>query len=307
MELSIEEIIADLGNTQQPLRNSKLVELSNLSPAQLELFVKEWSSIEQKRRWQIIHRLVELTEENFELNFDSIFRYCLKDQDAEVRSKAIEGLWQSEDISLISLFINLLEQDNSVSAQAAAAMALGKFAMLAELGKLRSCHTTRICQVLLAVIDDKKRSVEVRRRALEAVAPLSLPQVEATIRKGYQGQNHRLKVSAIYAMGKSCSRSWLPVLLRELFSVEAEIRYEAAGACGELGEEEATPYLMKLIDDPDLDVRLAAIQALGKIGGSEAKECLRRCLYNPDEVIRRVAEEALYELEVEENPFTFRV
>ena len=307
MSMPIEDIIADLCDSSQPLSNTKLVELSNLNSEELELWQQVWASIEPKRRRQIIYRLVELAEGNFELDFDSIFRNGLNDPDAEVKSKAIEGLWESEDSSLIGLFVNLLKQDSSESVQASAATALGKFAMLAELNKLRSSHASKVSQALLGVIGDKDRAVEVRRRALEAAAPLSLPRVEKAIEEAYQRHNRQLKISAIYAMGKNCSRSWLPILLRELSSTDAEIRYEAAGACGELGEEAASPYLVKRIDDPDVDVQVAALQALGKIGGGEAKECLQRCLNNPSEVIRQVAEQALGELEAEESTRTFRV
>lgn len=141
MSLPIEETIADLSNCDKPLLSSRLSELSNLRPEELELLNRAWAAIEPKRRRQIIYRLVDLAEDNFELNFDSIFRIYLKDQDAEVRSKAIEGLWESEEPSLINPLINLLEQDISEKVQTAAATALGKFAMLAELKKLRTCHT----------------------------------------------------------------------------------------------------------------------------------------------------------------------
>jgi len=307
MSMPIEDIITDLCDISQPLHNTILVELSNLNSEELELWQRVWKNIEPERRRQIIYRLVELAEGNFELDFDSIFRNCLNAPDAEVRSKAIEGLWESEDSSLIGLFVNLLEQDSSESVQAAAATALGKFAMLAEINKLRSSHASKVSQALLGVIGDKNRMVEVRRRALEAAAPLNISQVEKAIEEAYQSHNHQLKISAIYAMGKNCNPSWLPVLLRELSSDDAEIRYEAAGACGELGEEAASPYLAKRIDDPDVDVQVAALQALGKIGGNEAKEYLRQCLNNPSEVIRQVAEQALCEIEAEESPFTFKV
>jgi len=306
MSLSIEKTIADLADSDKPLLNSRLIELSNLNPEELRFFEQAWAAIEPKRRRQIVYQLVELGEDNFELNFDSLFRNCLKDQDAEVRSKAIEGLWENEEASLINPLVNLLEQDSSEKVQAAAATALGKFAMLAEHKKLRSCHTSKICQVLLTTIGDKSKPIEVRRHALEAAAPLSLPQVRKAIMEAYQSHNPKLRISAIYAMGKNCNYSWLPLLLKELASADAEIRYQAVGACGELGEEEAVPYLIELINDPDIDVQLAAIQALGKIGGSEVKECLEQCLNNPSEVIHQATEQALYELEVGENPFSFR-
>jgi HEAT repeat protein len=307
MSLSIEETIADLAKSDKPLSRSGLTELSNLSSEGVEFLSRMWVSIESKRRQQIIYRLVELAEDNYELNFDSIFKNCLKDQDAEVRSKAIEGLWESEEASLINPLINLLKYDSSEKVRVAAAKVLGKFAMLAEDKKLRSCHTSKLEEALLSMIGDKSKPIDVRRRALEAAAPLSLPQVKRAIMQAYQSHNPRLRASAVYAMGKSCNPSWLPILLKELANADTEIRYEAAGACGELGEEEVVPYLIELISDPDINVQLAAIQALGKIGGSEARECLEECRNNPSEVVQEAAEQALEELKAVEAPFSFEV
>jgi HEAT repeat protein len=304
---SIEETIADVANSNKPLLNSRLIALSNLDSEEQHILEQAWVTIEMKRRQQIVYRLVELSEGNFELNFDSIFKICLKDQDKEVRSKAIEGLWENEEVSLISPLVNLLEQDTSEKVQAAAATALGKFAMLGEYDKLRSCHTSKIYQALITTINTTSKALEVRRRALEALAPLSIPQVKKIIAEAYQSHNFKLKISAIYAMGKNCDRHWLPTLLKELANADAEIRYEAAGACGELGEEEAVSYLVELIIDTDVNVQLAAIQALGKIGSSEAKTCLERCLNSPSETIRQVATQALNELETWEDPLSFRV
>jgi HEAT repeat protein len=303
----VEQTIAKLSNPDKPLLNSWLADLSSLNSAELKLFEEAWETIEPKRRKQIMYHLVGLAEDNFEFDFDSIFKGRLKDQDAEVRSKAIEGLWENEEASLIDPLIDLLEQDNSEKVQAAAATALGKFALLAELEKLRPSHKAKISKSLLAVINDKSKPLEVKRRALEAAAPLTLPQMKKAIAEAYQSGNNKLIISALFAMGKSCNPSWLPILLKELASADAEIRYEAAGACGELGEEEAASYLTELTQDPDIDVRLAAIQALGKIGGPEAKGCLEKCLNNPNEVIQEAAEQALRQLEAEEEPLFFQI
>ena len=304
MLLSIKELIADLADSDKPLLNSRLTQLSNLNPEEIRILEQAWAAIKLKRRQQIMYRLVELSDDNLKLNFDSIFKDCLEDRDAEVRSKAIEGLWESEEASLINPLVNLLEQDSSEKVQAAAATALGKFAMLAEHKKLRSCHTSKVYQALLTTIRDKGKPVEVRRRALEAAAPLSLPPVRKAIIEAYQDHNAKLRISAIYAMGKSCNYSWLPILLKELANADAEIRYEAVRACGELGEEKTTPYLTELINDSDIDVQLMAIQALGKIGGNEAKKCLEQCQNNPSEAIHQMAEQALQELEAWETPFS---
>ena len=305
--MSIEEIITDLANSKNPLLNSQLAELSNLDSHDLEVSAQAWVTFTAKRRRQIIYRLVELTSDNVELNFDMIFKQCLKDRDADVRSEAIEGLWESEEAALIEPMINLLEQDTSEKVQSAAAVALGKFAMLAEYKKLRPHHTSRISEALLGVINDKNRPIEVRRRTLESAAPLNLPQVHEAIMDAYQSHNTKFRVSSIYAMGKTCDTSWLPILLNELNNDDPEMRYEAVGACGELEEMEAVPHLVELVNDPDVDVRLATIQTLGKIGGTEAKQCLNQCLNNHNQAVSQAAEQALLEIEAVAGPFSFKV
>ncbi len=306
MPLSVEETIASLGKCDEPLSSSRLTCLSNLNSAEMALFEQAWTAIEPKQRREIVRRLVELAEGNFELNFDPIFRYCLKDEDDEVRTRVIEGLWESEETSLINPLIKLLEQDNSEKVGAAAATALGKFAMLAELNKLRPCHAPKICHALLVAVSNENQPLEVRRRALEAVAPMSTAEVTTAITDAYHSDNPKFKASAMYAMGKNCNRSWLPILIEELNSAEAEIRYEAAGACGELGDEEAVSYLVELINDPDTNVQLAAIRALGKLGGKSAKRQLNRCLSHPSAAIREAAGQAINELEAVEDPLFFR-
>ncbi|MFC1954903.1 HEAT repeat domain-containing protein, partial [Chloroflexota bacterium] len=114
-------------------------------------------------------------------------------------------------------------------------------------------------------------------------------------------------ISSIYAMGKNCDPSWVPIVLKELNNPDAEVRYEAAGACGELEEEEAVTGLKKLIDDFDVDVQMAAIQALGEIGNTEAKECLNQCLENENEVVSQMAEQVLKEMQSKEDPLSFRM
>jgi len=307
IQLTIEEIITELADRKKRILNSTLAELSNLSAQELELFLGAWAVLEAKRRREIISRLVELAYDNVEFNFDSIFENCLADRDADVRSGAIEGLWENEKASLIDPLISLLKQDRSEKVQVSAATALGKFAMLAEHEKLRPNHTVKISQALISVNNDKSRPEEVRRRTLEAVAPLSLPQVKVAINEAYQSTSNRLRVSSIYAMGKNCDPFWLPILLKELDNDDPEIRYEAVGACGELEEAETVPYLVNLVNDPDTDVQLATIRTLGKIGGVEAKKCLNQCLDNPNQAVSQAAEQALAEIEATENPFSFKI
>src|SRR4030043_471047 len=107
-------------------------------------------------------------------------------------------------------------------------------------------------------------------------------------------------------MGRNCDSAWLATLITELNSSEAEIRYEAANACGELGAEEAVPHLLKLIKDEDRQVQEAAIEALGQIGGEQAKQALNKLAKNPESRIRQAAKSALEEIHFCEEPLFFQ-
>lgn len=307
MSSPVARTIAELsrGDYNQP--NPRLINLSNLTAAEEKLLAQTWAGVETKVRRQIIQQLVELAEDNVGLNFDNIFRYCLSDSDADVRTKAIGGLWECEDVLLIAPLIERLNQDSSEEVQIAAATALGNFALLAEFNKIRSQYASLVAHSLLSTVGNKSKSVAVRCRALESVAALSRPEVRDAIERAYHSANRELKASAIYAMGRNGDISWLPILIPELSSADANMRGEAAAACGELAEKEATPYLVQLIDDVDAEVALAAIQALGKVGGAEAKKRLQQLLAEPEETIKQAAREALDELEAEEGPFSFGI
>jgi HEAT repeat protein len=300
--LPIEQIINDLVDNNQPMLNARLADLSDLNIQQLKLLDDAWQNIDAKRKRQIMHRLFELAEDDVCLNFDGIFKNRLRDEDEEMQCIAIEGLWENEEASLIEPLINLMDQDSSRKVQAAAALALGRFAMLVENQKISKDYIPRLSQSLLTTMADSSKSIDVRRRALEAVAPLSLPRVKQAIADSYNHGNTLLKASAIYAMGKNCNPHWLPILLSELTANNSEMRYEAAVACGEMGEQEAVPYLIELINDDDADVQMASVQALGKIGGSEAKEHLKECINQPSEAIRQAVTQALHELGIVTEP-----
>jgi len=305
MPSPIEEIITKLSESEEPLAGSRLVELSHLTLQEISLLENAWDDISPLRRRQLLTMLVELAEVNPKLDFNHIFRNRLSDRDEEVRSKAIEGLWECEDTGLINTFIDLLEHDGSETVQAAAAQTLGQYALMGELDRLRSDDKAHIGRTLLDIFGDENRALEVRRRALESLSPLSLSETNPAIDRAYDSGGS-MRISAIYAMGRTCDPAWLDILLEEIDSTDAEIRYEVCQACGEIGESEAIPYLARLIEDPDPEVQMVAIQALGKIGGTKAKEILKDQLENPNDNIKKATQETLDELISDEDPFSLQ-
>ncbi len=303
MSSSLESYLKDLRDTEKPLVVSKLVNLSDLSREEMQTFVGAWAAIDVARRRQIVGMMVELAEDNFELDYDEIFRLCLGDGDGEVRAKAIEGLSECEERSLLDPLIGLLLGDLDGSVRAAAAVALGTFAMLAEFGELPAHDADKVEKALLTAFNNKKEQIDVRCRALEAISMLSKPQVEDMIRQAYQSDDLEFRAGALCAMGRTCNSDWLSILFQELSSPYPQLRFEAARACAELEAEKAVPRLIELIHDSDAQVQISAIEALGRIGGREAKQALQECLDSADDAISEAAEGALDEMKFWEDPF----
>ena len=106
-----------------------------------------------------------------------------------------------------------------------------------------------------------------------------------------------MKVSAIFAMGRNADYRWISHIIEELDNDNAELRFEAARACGELEAKEAISKLAHILDeDPDVEVQEMAVWALGRIGGDTAREVLEICLESDNEALAAAAEDALDEL-----------
>ncbi len=293
---SYKQPIAEILDSSKPLTSSTLAYLSDLSGEELEFLKQVWAKADANRRQQVISHLIHLSEADLKLDFSSTFVFCLRDPDETVRTQAIVGLESEENHIFVGPLVQALKQDSSARVRAAAATALGRFALLGELDKLSTDFTDKVRKALLEIWDNKTEPVEVKRRALEAIAPLSLPRVKELIEEAYHSNDVKLKGSAIYAMGRNCDSAWLTTLLTELSSNQPELRYEAANACGELGAKEAVPHLTGLIEDEDVQVQEAAIKALGEIGSEEAKQTLNKLARNPQPRIRQAAKSALKEL-----------
>lgn len=305
--MTLNKLLIELAEKDKPLTTGRLTYLSALSREEIQLLDQIWPTFAVSYRRQLMERLVHLSEDNTELDFTAVFRRCLRDEDASIRVMAIEGLWECEARWLLSSLERLLASDPCQEVRAAAAVALGRFALLAELGKLRLEEAQKLEEVLFACIGDPGEPAQVRRRVVEAVGHLSLEKVKASIEEAYASADDEMRVSSLHAMGRNGDSRWLPILIQELENDDDEMRYEAAHACGEMADSQAAPYLIPLMDDPDPEVQLSAVDALGKVGGSLAQRALRHRLDDPDERLLQAVEQALEELEANLDPLHFEV
>ena len=303
--MDLEEFLETIAETDEQIPATDFVELSDMSPEELGAFARTWFDISLERQRWVVSTLVEVAEENPELDFVAVFKMGLKEDDEVILEKAMEGLWEHEDRSVIPALIQILRSDKSAEVRAAAAIALGKFPLLVQEGKLLTRDGDSIHQTLMEVLEDPEQDVDVRRRSLEAVAIFNTSDIQRFVTWAYESADVKLKSSSIYAMGRTGETTWLPLLLKELDNREPTIRYETANACGELGEEDTVPHLVRLLDDDDYQVQLAGITALGKIGGPLAKKVLLHCVKEGDATLEDAARTELQNLELLEDPMAF--
>ncbi len=294
MKLSFEELLAVLESGQAA--RTDLYGLSNLDRAQAEQAWAVCTGLSDDARYQMIQELADIAADDFEVNFGELFRLALEDESADVRRMAVEGLWEDEDVRLVPQLAARLLEDPSAAVRSAAAESLGRFVLLGELGKIRDRPYSQAFQALLAAYDVAD-SVEVQRRILESLSYASDEVVPGLIEAAYRHADERMRVSAVFAMGRNGDDRWGPDVMRELVSPNPEMRYEAARACGEIEFKDAVESLIELVEDVDVQVQRASLWALSQIGGDEARQALLACSHSNDTLIYDVAREALREFE----------
>jgi GAF domain-containing protein len=150
-----------------------------------------------------------------------------------------------------------MQKDSETAVRAQAAVALGNYVLRAEFQQLNSADGKRVEEALHAVVDNQDEQTEVRARALESASARSAAWVRRSIEEAYDSANQRMRLSAVHSMGRHCDPRWLPILMRELRSDDAEMRFEAATACAALGGEAAVPELVELVEDEYPEVQEA--------------------------------------------------
>ncbi len=282
---------------QESIPHSKLKYLSGLLDDDIARFTTLWFALPPAARRKLIARLSEAAEGDFELDFSAVFSIALADADPETCAAAIEGLSESEDVRLVPKFARILQENAAALARTRAAQALAHFVLLGELDKIRPRSFDMARNALLAAHHNANEDLEVRRRALESLSYTALDDVPDLIATAYAHPEEKMRISAVFAMGRSADKRWAAPVCQELNSLLPEMRYEAARACGELGLRQATATLVEMAEDVDVEVQQAALWALGQIGGRQAQKVLNRYVGAENEALREAAREALEELE----------
>ena len=282
---------------QKPNRATIIDGLSDLDDADIAAIKPIWAQLKPGTRRKIMRALAETCETDFMLDYRTMGSLGLDDSDPGVRQAAINALWMDDSVGLMNRLMVMARNDPALDVRAAAILELGRFIALGDLGDLPE-ETTRPAQELaIKIWQDSAEPIDTRRRALEAISRCSHPMVNAAITEAYAGDEHLLRVSAVFAMGSTCDERWADTIMVEIENDDPEMRYEAARAAGALELVEAVPVLGRLAEEDNRETLMVVIWSLGEIGGKEAlrflAELAQQAEENDDETLADAVDEAI--------------
>lgn len=272
--------------------------------------MEKGKQLTKKEKIESLTRVIE--GEDYTTDYWPVLREYLEDEDAEVRSLALDGLWDYPVPELIAPLFERAMEDPSQEVRSKAIVTLGRYIYEGSMAdydfdwgameelmredELPKEDFIKVKKFLLELARDESQPLDSRRFAIEAISFLNEPKVQDLIEAAYVHPDVKMKVSAIFAMGRQGDQQWADTLLKELDSEVQELQYEAVRAVGEAYLDKAIPRLKELALVDDKDLKLEAIWALGKIGGEGVSEFLQDLADDEDKEIREVAEAALEEL-----------
>jgi HEAT repeat protein len=296
-ELSFSEVLRQLAEAE-PVRLPLIYRLSDMAPQEFEAFVAVWPNWPERRRRIVARHMADICEENFVVDFAPAFRFLLGDTAAGVRLAALDGLWDSSNLAVVDPIIDLMQHDPDAQVRASSAATLGHYVLMGEWGQINERIAARIVDALLAQFENEGDPAPVRRAVLESLGNAAHPAVPALIDRSYERGDAGMRLSAVFAMGRTADRRWMPIILDELGNDDPEMRLEAIRAAGNLGFSDPVDRLVDLLYDDDLETRLASVAALGQIGSEAAYEALQELADDPNaEELWDAIEEAMEEIE----------
>ena len=291
-EISFKEALALLSQSGKP-DPKWLRAFNDLDATSLTEFQSTWKTLGADPRAKTAQALHVLMDEDIEMHFGAVFRVLLSDGDARVRVTAISGLMDDDGQDLVEPLVNLMRTDPEEKVRAAAAGALGRFAIMAETERLTPARKKMIYDAVLKVFRTEDESSPVYRNALESLAYTSNATIAMYIRAAYASDDEALRISAVVAMGRSQDRQFSEFVREELQNVSPKMRLEAARAIGELEDADSVKELSMVLDDTDLQVREAALESLAVIGGDAARSLIQAAVLSDVEEFSKLAEHAI--------------
>ena len=239
-----------------------------------------------------------------------IIKKYLNNPEPKLRMIAIEGLWEYPEAEFLPLLFDTAKNDPEERVRCRAIVTLGRYVYEGEMTKydfgfedeltgndddLTQKDYQKVNEFLFAIYADKDKSLDERRFALEALSFCSDQKVLEIIQESYTQTEPKMKLSAIFGMGRNGNVCWADTIHKELYNTNPELQREAIRAAGEMGLTEAGKDLWRLTYSEDRKTQMEAIWSLGQSGWENAFERLDELTLNLDPEIQETAEAALEE------------
>ena len=303
--MGLDEFINQLPEDDQSAINyASLPQLSRLTGPEASEFGQLWLEWSSERVLNIVERMVSLCETQPDVEFEVIYKQGLNHPDPAVRVASLKGLEESEDRALVIPLSKVLKSDPAPEVRTAATIPLAHLSMMAEIGKLSSRYRETLEDTLYGVLEDEQEIQDVKLKVMEAVSVFAAERLTTHIELAWaSGAAGDLKArqSSLFAMGQTSDPKWIGYVIPDLEHDAASVRYEAAMAMGELGDEHHLRVMDAPLDDEDLTVQLAAISAVERIGGDVAKAKLELKLSSPEPQVVELVQQALQTMKDEED------
>lgn len=179
-----QEVIEEIASGA-PLDLERLRALSGAGDSLVADFVTLWPKVAAERRREVLAKLQQLSDDDATADYHRIHLTALHDDDPATRMLAVRGLWEQEREDYMHLLIALLRNDQEATVRAAAAEALGNFAVNMEFGMLSDEAEDTLGTALREAVEDVTESEEVRARALDAIGASSAEWVAELISEQY--------------------------------------------------------------------------------------------------------------------------
>ena len=290
---TLDSVVAALVEGRSELSDEQCRVLSDLGPPDAARFRDALAGLDAPARFVLLSRLVERERAGRLLDFSSLYLATLHDDDPGVRALVVAGLGTCEQPAMIPALLDAAQADPDETVRAEACIALGPFALRAELGTLRPRDAEAVIDGLRGIAADVGEDPAVQAAAIAGLGVLTQPWVTDMIYDAYESAEPAIRVGALQAMGRTADDYWLPTLVNAMESPDSDERYSAARAAGEIASEDAVIPLAALLDDDALDVVEAAAAALGEIGGPVAGEQLEGYDSHPDPAVRAAVQAGL--------------
>lgn len=251
---------------------------------------------------EIVAELENLAEEYEDDHTDTFLSY-IDHLDVRVRTTAVRCLWEARLPDVWEPLKRKAEADPDEEVRSTAISVMGRYVyeeMLTELEELDEDELAApqellqtVHQTLVGYLNDPALSLLLRRRALEALSYLPDEAELDLMRAWVNDPNPELRMTAIFAMGRSSNPEFEPIVLKALNDPELDVKREAIRAIGEGNFEGGISLLLALVRGSDRELMFEAVSALGEVGGPQAIQELERLNQSEDEELAELAELAL--------------